>query len=197
MDNLAYYGYPAYWDGAALWGEVVLPWMLRAGPAAIDASNTRRVASERSEARARVSRALADDPRLRSCNAVTGYHVQATDGEIGHLASLLVDDETWAVRFLIVKTSNWWLGYRVMIPVNAVDRVSWDEEMVMVELSRQQIKDAHVYDAATLPQESDERARLYLISDLPQPSTRLTQIDRFETPKSEELLGSSVRSLRF
>lgn len=36
-------------------------------------------------ARAEAARPLDDDPRLRLSKAVTGYHFQATDGDIGHL----------------------------------------------------------------------------------------------------------------
>ena len=56
----------------------------------------------------------ADDSHLRSCKAVTGYHIEATDGEIGHVEDFLVDDETWAIRYLVVDTSNWWLGHKCL-----------------------------------------------------------------------------------
>jgi len=55
------------------------------------------------------------DPHLRSCNAVTGYHMDATDGDIGGVSGFLVDDETWAIRYLIIDTSNWWIGRKVLI----------------------------------------------------------------------------------
>ncbi len=42
-----------------------------------------------------------DDPHLRSTRQVTGYHIHATDGEIGHVEDFIVDDEIWAVRFLV------------------------------------------------------------------------------------------------
>jgi hypothetical protein len=42
------------------------------------------------------------------------YPIRATDGDIGHVHALLADDETWAIRYLIVETSNWWLGHQVL-----------------------------------------------------------------------------------
>ena len=56
-----------------------------------------------------------NDCHLRSSNAVIGHHIGATDGEIGHLEDLLIDDHTWAIRYLIVNTSNWWSGHRVLV----------------------------------------------------------------------------------
>ena len=56
-----------------------------------------------------------NDPHLRSCTAVTGYHIHAVDGELGHVQGMLVDEGSWAIRYLIVNTSNWWLGHQVLI----------------------------------------------------------------------------------
>jgi sporulation protein YlmC with PRC-barrel domain len=44
------------------------------------------------------------DPHLRSTHDVSGYHIQATDGEIGHVEDFIIDDETWAIRYLIIDT---------------------------------------------------------------------------------------------
>jgi hypothetical protein len=46
------------------------------------------------------------DPHLRSITEVTGYHLHATDGYIGHAQDFLVDSATWGVSYLIVDTSN-------------------------------------------------------------------------------------------
>lgn len=48
------------------------------------------------------------DPHLRSTNAVRGYEIQALDDEIGHVEDFVIDDETWAIRYLVVATRNWW-----------------------------------------------------------------------------------------
>jgi hypothetical protein len=55
------------------------------------------------------------DSHLRSTGAVTGYHIEAEDGEIGHVAGFIVDDETWAIRYIEVLTKNWWPGKKVLV----------------------------------------------------------------------------------
>ena len=47
------------------------------------------------------------DSNLRSTGAVTGYHIEAKDGEIGQVAGFVVDDQTWAIRYIEVLTKNW------------------------------------------------------------------------------------------
>ena len=89
-----------------------------------------------------------DDPHLRSCKAVMGYHIHAADGDIGHVQGLLLDEATWAIRYLVVDTSNWWLGHKVLIVPQWVDNISWADAKVSVNLSRQAVQDAPVYNPA-------------------------------------------------
>jgi hypothetical protein len=41
------------------------------------------------------------DPNLRSARAVTGYGLRATDGDLGHVEDFLVDEQDWAIRYLV------------------------------------------------------------------------------------------------
>ncbi|MEN9985802.1 MAG: hypothetical protein RI925_1304, partial [Pseudomonadota bacterium] len=81
--------------------------------------------------------------------AVIGYHLHTIDGEIGHVAGYLIDDETWAIRYLIVDTSNWWLGHQVLIAPEWITGVHWPSQTVSVALSRESIKQAPPYDSTT------------------------------------------------
>ena len=82
------------------------------------------------------------DAHLRSTRAVSGYHIEAADGPIGHVEDFIIDDETWAIRYLIVDTVNWWPGKKVLVAPQWIERVSWDESKVFVNLSRDAIKQA-------------------------------------------------------
>jgi hypothetical protein len=132
ISYFGYYGYPVYWTGGGLWGAGAYPNPLMTGhvPAPVPA------------------RQRDDDPHLRSGNAVMHYHIEATDGDIGHVHSLLVDDETWAIRYIVVDTSNWWLGHQVLISPQCINEVRWSDERVSIDLTRQSVKDATPYDSA-------------------------------------------------
>jgi sporulation protein YlmC with PRC-barrel domain len=131
-----YYGYPYYWSGAGLWGMGAYPGSL----------TTQGEVEENLKAHG--AHAAPDDCHLRSSNAVIGHHVAATDGDIGHLEDLLVDDHTWAIRYLVVNTSNWWRGHRVLVAPEWIQDVSWPEAKVSVDLTRQAVKDAPPYESA-------------------------------------------------
>jgi hypothetical protein len=66
------------------------------------------------------------------------------------------DDDKWVIRFLIVNTSNWWLGHQVLIAPKWIDDVSWTESTVSVGLTRQAVKNALHYDPiVTLDREQE------------------------------------------
>ncbi len=85
------------------------------------------------------------DPHLRSTRDVIGHHIQSTDGMIGHVEDFIVDDQTWAIRYLVIDTQNWWPGKRVVVSPQWIDRVSWDDSTVYVNLAGDAIKEAPKY----------------------------------------------------
>jgi sporulation protein YlmC with PRC-barrel domain len=90
-----------------------------------------------------------DGPGLRSCKDVLTYRIQASDGQIGHISDVLVDENTWVIRYLMVKINTWRFGHQVLIPPVAVTGVSWSSASVSVDMNRQAVKNLPVYDFAT------------------------------------------------
>jgi sporulation protein YlmC with PRC-barrel domain len=123
-DYYGYYGYPYYWADAGLWG-------MSAYPGALATSRWYDASVENAE--------NASDIHLRSVNEVRGYTIQGSDEEIGHVDDFIVDDESWEVCYLVVDTSNWWFGRKVLIAPRWATRVSWEERIVHVNMNRQQI----------------------------------------------------------
>jgi hypothetical protein len=93
-----------------------------------------------------VMQADAGDPHLRSVAAVTGYHIDAIDGEIGHVEDFLVDDATWRIRYINVDTENWWPGEKVLISPRSVREIGWSDQLMHIDVTRQKVKDSPRYD---------------------------------------------------
>ena len=144
--TLEYYGYPYYWVGTGIWGQGAYPSLML--PSFGSAFQGRQIQEAHIPTDAEPRRREAGDPHLRSCKEVMEYHIHATDGDIGHVQSMLVDEETWAIRYLIADTSNWWLGHQVLIAPQWIQNVSWPDAKVAVDLTRQAVKDAPPYDSA-------------------------------------------------
>jgi hypothetical protein len=127
-----YYGYPYYWAGPYLWGPLPYPADL-AIPTTASTKAAGKIETE------------STDSHLRSTEAITGYYVAATDGEIGHVDGFVIDDEAWAIRYVEVATRNWLPGKKVLISPAWIERVSWAESNISVGLSREAIKSCPEY----------------------------------------------------
>ena len=88
------------------------------------------------------------DPHLRSIAAVTGYHLHATDGTIGHVENFLIDDASWAVHYLIADTRDWWPGKHVLLSPHAVQDISFLERKISLTVSRDQVMTSPPWDPA-------------------------------------------------
>jgi hypothetical protein len=80
------------------------------------------------------------DPHLRSVAEVTGYHIHALDGDIGHLEDFLIDDESWKIDDAVVDTKNWGFGSHVLISPGDMKEVNWAERYIRIEMTRYKIK---------------------------------------------------------
>ena len=72
-----------------------------------------------------------------------GYHVHATDGDIGKIDE--ASDDAGSSR-LVVDTGPWIFGRKVVLPAGTVQRVDDDEEKVYVDLTKDQIKNSPEWD---------------------------------------------------
>jgi hypothetical protein len=144
----AYYGYPAYWEGPALWGAAMTPAALAAMPSIVGG------AAEIARPRDR------KDEHLRSAQEVRGYHVRATDGAVGHVEDFIVSDESWTVRYVIVDTGSWLFSRRVVLAPEWFRGVVWESRGVEVELTREQIASSPEFDPAK-PFERSYEADVY------------------------------------
>jgi len=152
--HLGYYGYPYYWGGARLWGVQNYPGTQLTGIGAEPDGVYQGYLRAPSDTPA------AGDTHLRSCNAIKGYHVHATDGDIGHVQGFLADDSTWSIRYLILDTSNWWVGHEVLVSPEWIQDVSWANSTVSVSLNRHAIRYAPAYNGEGLLDRAEE-LRIY------------------------------------
>ena len=98
-----------------------------------------------------------DDPDLRSLGVMKGTYVDATDGAIGHVENVLIDDTGWDVRYLIVDTGNWWMGKHVLISPYAVVNISWADRRMSLSVTNAAVKASPAWDPLTIITEIEER----------------------------------------
>ena len=87
---------------------------------------------------------------LHKISKVRGFHIHAIDGEIGHVDDFLVDETTWALRYLVVDTSNWIGGKRVLVSPQVVAGLDSERERIEVSMTRDQIEHSKSIDTADI-----------------------------------------------
>lgn len=90
------------------------------------------------------------DNHLRSTTEVTGYHIQAKDGEIGHVTDFLFDDKEWHIRHLVVDTGSWLSGKKVLLAPPWIKRIQWAAKSVHFSLSKDSVRHSPPFDPTLL-----------------------------------------------
>jgi len=155
-DYYRYFGWPYYWAGPYLWGPSPFPIL---PPGQIEGLELAGDDQSRNIPKG--------DPHVRSTDEVTGYHIHAKDGEIGHIEDFLYDDSNWAIRYLVVDTRNWWPGKKVLVPPGWISHIRWEERTVDTDVLREDIRQAPAYEPGNpITAEFERELARYYESDL-------------------------------
>jgi hypothetical protein len=126
-----YYGYSPQWNGGFGYmggiGTGGIGYMGGAMPISLEARRREEAIADAQRSR--------DDVHLRSINAITGYHLHDSDGEIGHAKDFLIEDADWSVRYMVVDTMNWWPGEKVLVSTQSVTDIDWADRVVNINES--------------------------------------------------------------
>lgn len=141
-EYLRYYTFPTYWEGEQLWGMDAFPLVPAPLPTAVESE---------AEAAQRERGVPPEDVHLRGSTEVSGYDIQASDDSIGHVQDFLFDDTSWAIRYLVVDTRNWWPGgAKVLLATHWITSIDWADRTVHTSLTREQVRQSPPYHEAEL-----------------------------------------------
>jgi uncharacterized protein YrrD len=83
---------------------------------------------------------------IRSAREMRKFEIVANDGRIGTIDDFYLDDERWAIRYVVVDTGRWLPGRRVLISPLSIARTDWKEQQLLLSISRDQVKDSPGFD---------------------------------------------------
>jgi hypothetical protein len=104
---------------------------------------------------------------LKNANHLKGLVIRATDGEIGTVDQLYFDDETWAIRYLMIETGGWLGGRRVLISPISVVHTDWQAKRLDVALTKKQVENSPDIDTHKPVSRQHEAANISGITDIP------------------------------
>jgi hypothetical protein len=98
---------------------------------------------------------------LHLAHKIRGATVHAVDGDIGTLEDFYFEEDQWAVRYLLVDTSSWMNGKKVLVSPMSVAG-EWDVTTIPVRLSRDQVQNSPTFDPGdTLSREAEAKVLGY------------------------------------
>jgi uncharacterized protein YrrD len=119
-----YYGWPTYWQDGGMLSLAGFPVFTPPTP----------------ENRPHHGHNQRDDLHLRSTKAVTGYHIHATGGQIGSVSGFIVDGKNWTICEMVVETGHWYAGKTIHVFSKNIERISYDDSTVFVNLTMDDIR---------------------------------------------------------
>jgi hypothetical protein len=89
---------------------------------------------------------------LRREEELYGCALQGPDGTIGRMHDFYFDEETWQVRYMLVKTADWPIQREVFVAPAVLESCSWDKRSYSAALTKNQvINSPAIKSASVLP----------------------------------------------
>lgn len=109
------------------------------------------VTEELQSIKERLSAEAHGNPDLRSSRDVIGYRVRCADAEIGDVEDLLVEDESWEIKYMIVKRGGLFSGgVDILIASADIGGIEWEESNVFVKLPAEEVESKSRLDKVNL-----------------------------------------------
>jgi hypothetical protein len=160
----AHYGWDPYWlipPSAA----GIAPYWGGFGAAGLPPIET-RPGRGAAEEEALLAEQAKGDAHLRSANEVRGYEVEARNGDVGRVDDFLVDEEHWAIAFLVVETGSWLSSRPILLAPAWLEGIDWANRQITVGLDKEQIRSSPAYEHGTVVDREYQR-RLFAHYDRP------------------------------
>ena len=87
---------------------------------------------------------------LRSSGELSGYRIHALDAELGKVEDFVIDDQGWNIRYLVIRPGNWPTHTHVLLSPEWIEKVSYNDAEVVVNLPSAMIRSAPNYDPSVI-----------------------------------------------
>jgi len=107
-----------------------------------------------------------EEEMLLNTRDLVGYRLTATDGAIGIIDDLLIDDRDWTIRWITVDTGNWLHSRKVLLPPQSFGEPDHLGREIPIDLDRKRIEQSPTV-ARDHPVSRQVEADIYAFYDYP------------------------------
>ncbi len=97
---------------------------------------------------------------LRKANSLIGYKLDAKDDNLGEVDDFYFSTKDWTIRYMVADIGNWFTGRRVLIAQSEMGVPNWEQKLIPVDLTKEQVRDSPDIDL-TRPIGREQEASLY------------------------------------
>ncbi len=145
---------PYYWVDNGLWGHAAYPAVMTRVPEESAQKADEKILEE-------PQAQDGEENHLRSYKEVKGYNIETSDGNIGHVDDFILEDKTWALRYVVVDTRNWLPGgKKILLSLNWVKKVIWELSLLFLDIRKEQVENSPEFDPEQ-PVNIEYETRLY------------------------------------
>jgi sporulation protein YlmC with PRC-barrel domain len=91
--------------------------------------------------------ASAIEPALASANAAADYDLLAVDGRVGLVHGMLIDTETWRIRYIVVDAGEWLENRFILLSPRVIRSLDHNDRVLLTNVTKRQVQDSPPYDA--------------------------------------------------
>jgi hypothetical protein len=82
---------------------------------------------------------------FRSVEDIGHCFIQAVDGDLGAIEEIVVDDESWSIRYIVANPTKWLLGRKFWVLPTWIETIDWEAQQVFLKISKEQLKNSPDY----------------------------------------------------
>lgn len=87
--------------------------------------------------------------RLQSVKEVSGYTIEAIDGEVGSITNFIIDDNDWSVKYMVVDPNKIIPGRKVLLALDWIEQIDEQNKKIIVNVRKDLIESAPEYNPET------------------------------------------------
>ncbi len=97
------------------------------------------------------------EANVHSAREILGYELNDRDGHTSTIRDFIIDDDEWAVDYLVLETGIWLPGKKYLLDPHWVEQIDWARRAMRCQVPSDKIKNSPDYDPTAVITPREER----------------------------------------
>ncbi len=125
-----HYGLNPYWTGPGVWGT---------------SFTARELAAQQPVAMPEPEEDSKGEPEIYKAKDIIRYEFAAQDDSFGQVEDLLIEEDSYKVRYFVIDTRKFFGGKKVLISADWVENIDWIKAQIQTNVTKEQVENSPEY----------------------------------------------------